>query len=170
MSESDNIENLVGLLKKVERKQRKEELEKYKRVSDEIQNELNEYLVRFHKTLKKSEAKTVEIIRGEYLEQERKSQAEIQELKELELQLNRINLEYEKSKKNLQAKITRLKEMYSRQLEQIQEEERKELRNLKKEMKSMLIVAKKEAFQFSRNNVKFGNIRLVNLIKRISRI
>ncbi|KAJ1611585.1 hypothetical protein OJ252_1494 [Cryptosporidium canis] len=168
MNDSENIENLVGLLKKVERRQRREEFEKYKRVSDEIQHELKHYLIKFHQIAKKSEKKAIEKINNEYKQEERRVYESLEKIKEMETQLNKINAEYERGKKNLQEKICKLKEMYSAQLELIQEDERKELKILKREMKSLLLLTKKEAYQFTKNNVKFGNTRIINFIKKLS--
>ncbi|POM82232.1 hypothetical protein CmeUKMEL1_01365 [Cryptosporidium meleagridis] len=168
MNDSENIENLVGLLKKVERKQRREEFEKYRKASDEIQQELKQYLLKFHQIAKKSEKKALEQINNEYKQEERIIGESLEQIKDIELQFNKINAEYEKGKKNLQSRISKLKEMYLTQLELIQEEERKELRILRKEMKNLLLLTKKEAYQFSKNNIKFGNMKIINLIKRIS--
>ncbi|CUV04290.1 unnamed protein product [Cryptosporidium hominis] len=168
MNDNENIENLVGLLKKVERKQRREEFEKYRKASDEIQHELKQYLVKFHQIAKKSEKKALEQINSEYKQEERRIEESLEQIKDIEVQFNKINSEYEKGKKNLQSRISKLKEMYSTQLELIQEEERKELRILRKEMKNLLLLSKKEAYQFSKNNIKFGNMKIINLIKRIS--
>ncbi|OII74777.1 uncharacterized protein cubi_00330 [Cryptosporidium ubiquitum] len=168
MNDNENIENLVGLLKKVERKQRREEFEKYRKVSDEIHYELKQYLVKFHQIAKKSEKKALEQINNEYKQEERRIQEFLEQIKDIEIQFSKINAEYERGKKNLQGRISKLKEMYSVQLELIQEEERKELRILRKEMKNLLLLAKKEAYQFSKNNVKFGNMKIINLVKRIS--
>lgn len=168
MNDNDNIENLVGLLKKVERKQRREEFEKYRKVSDEIQYELKQYLVKFHQIAKKSEKKALEQINNEYKQEERRIQEFLEQIKDIEINFNKINAEYERGRKSLQGRISKLKEMYSTQLELIQEEERKELRMLKKEMKNLLLLVKKEAYQFSKNNIKFGNMKIINLVKKIS--
>lgn len=168
MNDSENIENLVGLLKRVERKQRRKEFEKYKKVSDEIQHELKHYLLKFHQIAKMSEKKALEKINNEYKQEEKRVYEFLEQIKDIEVQLNKINVEYERGRKNLQGRITKLKEMYSTQLELIQEEERKELRILKREMKNLLLLAKKEAFQFAKNNIKFGNTKIINLVKKIS--
>lgn len=168
MNDSENIENLVGLLKRVERKQRREELEKYRKVSDEIQHELKHYLLKFHQIAKRSEKKALDKINIEFKQEENRLYEFLEQIKDIEVQLNKINTEYERGRKSLQGRITKLKEMYSTQLDLIQEEERKELRILKREMKNLLLLAKKEAFQFSKNNIKFGHTKIINLIKKIS--
>ncbi|KAJ1612799.1 hypothetical protein OIY81_1162 [Cryptosporidium canis] len=94
MNDSENIENLVGLLKKVERRQRREEFEKYKRVSDEIQHELKHYLIKFHQIAKKSEKKAIEKINNEYKQEERRVYESLEKIKEMETQL-RENLQAE---------------------------------------------------------------------------
>ncbi|KAH8740344.1 hypothetical protein FG386_002856 [Cryptosporidium ryanae] len=170
MGDSENIENLVGLLKKVESKQKREEFEKYKKIKSEIDLEVKSNILKFYELGKKLERKTISEINNEYSKEENRSFEMKNKIKKLEQEYKTRNIEYEKKKKALQIRGIKLKKYYNSQIEIIEEQERKELKELKKEMKNLLLIFKKEACLFSKNNIGFRNNKIYNIIKQNLRI
>ncbi|KAK6587686.1 hypothetical protein RS030_81455 [Cryptosporidium xiaoi] len=170
MADDENIENLVGLLKKVENKQKRQELEKYRKAIDEIDLEVKNNILKFYELSKKLEKETILEINNEYNREENKSLEIKNKIKKLEQEYKSKNIEYEKNRKLLEIKVSKLKEYYNKQLEMIKEGERRELKELKKEMKSLLLILKKEAYLFSKNNIMFGKNKIYNIIRHNSRM